>query len=60
MIRVLAIIAAVSFVLSVVCLGSALAIAGGPFYIDDHMTFHRGAWPSEVTVSLAASPAFHA
>ena len=56
MIRILAIIAAVSFVLAVVCLGSALALTGGPFYIDEHMTFHRGSWPTDITISQAPSP----
>ncbi|HZK99363.1 MAG TPA: hypothetical protein VFC47_05650 [Caulobacteraceae bacterium] len=47
MIRTLAIIALVGFVLSVTCLASAFAIAGGPFSIDDGWRFHRGAWSQD-------------
>jgi hypothetical protein len=47
MIRTLAIIAAVGFVLAVSCLAGAFAIAGGPFSIDDGWRFHRGSWSGE-------------
>lgn len=43
MIRTLAVIALVSFVLAVGCLAGALAVAGGPFTIDDDLRFHPGA-----------------
>jgi hypothetical protein len=42
MIRTLLIIAAVSFVLAVGCLAGALAVAGGPFSIDERLRFHPG------------------
>jgi hypothetical protein len=41
MIRTLAIVAAVAFAVAVVSLTSAVALAGGPFYIDHHLRFHR-------------------
>jgi hypothetical protein len=44
MIRTLAIIAVVSFVMAVACLAAAFAITGGPFSIDDNLRFHRGTW----------------
>jgi hypothetical protein len=44
MIRTLALVAAVSFVLAVGCFAGAFAIAGGPFYIDDTMSFHHTSW----------------
>jgi len=49
MIRTLALIAVVGFVLSVTCLATAFAIAGGPFSIDDGWRFHRGAWSVELS-----------
>lgn len=48
MIRTLAIIALVSFVLSVGCLAGAFAIAGGPFSIDDNFHFHQGSWVVDI------------
>ncbi len=51
MIRVLVIVAVVSFVLAVGCLGGAFALVGGPFSIDDHMRFHR----DEVSASAPGS-----
>ena len=47
MIRTLALIAAVGFVLAVACLAGAFAIAGGPFSIDDGWQFHRGTWSAD-------------
>lgn len=47
MIRTLAIIALVDFVLAVACLAGAFAIAGGPFSIDDHLRFHRETWSQD-------------
>lgn len=44
MIRTLVILAAVSFLLTVVCFAAAFAIVGGPFYIDDEGQFHRTGW----------------
>jgi len=44
MIRTLVILAAVSFVLTVICFAAAFAIVGGPFYIDDEGRFHREMW----------------
>ena len=41
MIRVLVIVAVVSFVLAAGCFGGAFALVGGPFSIDDHWRFHR-------------------
>jgi hypothetical protein len=49
MIRTLVILAAVSFVLAIVCFAAAFAIVGGPFYIDDEGQFHRTGW-AEVSV----------
>jgi len=49
MIRTLAILAAVSFVLAVVCFAAAFAIVGGPFYIDEDGQFHRAGW-TEISV----------
>ncbi len=45
MIRTLATIAALSFILAIACLASAFAIAGGPFSIDDNWRFHRDTTP---------------
>ncbi len=45
MIRTLATIAVLGFVLAVGCLAGAFAIAGGPFSIDDGWRFHRAALP---------------
>jgi hypothetical protein len=44
MIRSLALIGAVGFVLALVCLAGAFAIAGGPFYIGDGLRFHHMTW----------------
>jgi hypothetical protein len=44
MIRTLALVAAVGFVLSLTCLTAAFAIAGGPFHIDHDLRFHRSGW----------------
>ena len=41
MIRTLLLIAAVSFILTIGFFAGAVAVAGGPFYIDDRMHFHR-------------------
>jgi hypothetical protein len=48
MIRTLALVAAVSFVLAVGCFAGAFAIAGGRFYIDDGMTFHHTSWVDDI------------
>ena len=53
MIRTLALIAVVSFVLAIGCLAAAFAIAGGPFSIDDGWRFHRGHWATEVSIDPA-------
>ena len=62
MIRTLAVITVMGFVLAFGCLASAFAIAGGPFSIDDKWNFHRtsfidaapgGALPSGLDVSLS-------
>ena len=55
MIRTLLIIAAVSFVLAVGCLAGALAIAGGPFSIDENLRFHPGVFSTSYgeTVNVA-------
>jgi len=45
MIRTLATIAGLAFVLAIGCLAAAFAIAGGPFSIDDDWRFHRGVSP---------------
>jgi hypothetical protein len=45
MIRTLATVAALAFVLAIGCLAGAFAIAGGPFTIDDDWHFHRGVMP---------------
>jgi hypothetical protein len=50
MIRSLTIIGGVGFVLALVCLAGAFAIAGGPFYIGDGLRFHHTTW------SVIASP----
>lgn len=55
MIRTLAVMAAISFVLSLVCFSAAFAIAGGPFSIDDGWRFHRGEWNS-IDLSAADTP----
>lgn len=47
MIRTLAIIAVVSFVLCMGSLAAAFAIAGGPFFIDDHFRFHHTTWSDD-------------
>ncbi|QUD89467.1 GIN domain-containing protein [Phenylobacterium montanum] len=44
MIRTLALIAAVSFVLAIGCFAGVMASAGGPFWIDDSGQVHRGTW----------------
>jgi hypothetical protein len=49
MIRTLATIAALAFVLAVACLAGAFAIAGGPFTIDDEWRFHRASLPLDNT-----------
>jgi hypothetical protein len=43
-IRTLAIIAVMGFVMAFGCLASAFAIAGGPFSIDDNFNFHRASF----------------
>lgn len=55
MIRTLAIIAAVGFVLAVSCLAGAFAIAGGPFSIDDGWRFHRGSWSGDAGAAGAGA-----
>lgn len=50
MIRTLAILAVVSFLLSVGCLAAAFALAGGPFYIDDGWRFHRS-WDVDISAN---------
>ena len=47
MIRTLIIIAAVSFTLCVASLAGAFALAGGPFFIDDHWRFHHSTWSDD-------------
>jgi hypothetical protein len=62
MIRTLAIIAVVSFVLCMGSLAAAFAIAGGPFFIDDHFRFHHTTWSDEDTddtVDVQVWPADH-
>jgi|HubBroStandDraft_1064217.scaffolds.fasta_scaffold554525_2 hypothetical protein len=54
MIRTLVILAVVSFVLSIGCLAAALAIAGGPFYIDQDLRYHRDGW--DIDISAKATP----
>ena len=54
MIRTLAIIAAVSFVLCAACFAAAFAVAGGPFFIDDDLRFQPGNW--SVDISDKATP----
>jgi hypothetical protein len=49
MIRTLVILAVVSFVLSIGCLAAALAIAGGPFYIDQDLRYHRDGWDIDIS-----------
>jgi len=46
MIRTLALVAAVGFVLCVGCVAAAFAIAGGPFAIRDWAMVHAGDWSS--------------
>jgi hypothetical protein len=55
MIRTLSVIAVVSFVLCVVSLAGAVAVAGGPFYIGDGLRFHRTTLPLDDT-SLPTVP----
>lgn len=55
MIRTLVILAAVSFVLTVVCFAAAFAIVGGPFYIDGDGQFHRTGW-TDVSVVRVHTP----
>ena len=57
MIRTLVILAAVSFVLAVVCFAAAFAIVGGPFYIDDDGQFHRTGWAEVSVVRRQVLPA---
>jgi hypothetical protein len=57
MIRTLVILAAVSFVLTVVCFAAAFAIVGGPFYIDDEGRFHREMWTDVNIVRVHPAPA---
>jgi hypothetical protein len=45
MIRTLATLAGLSFILAVACFAGAVAIAGGPFNIDENLRFHRVATP---------------
>lgn len=51
MIRTLVILAVVSFVLSIGCLAAAFAIAGGPFYIDEGLRFHRDAVDIDISAN---------
>jgi hypothetical protein len=51
MIRTLVILAVVSFVLSIGCLAAALAIAGGPFYIDQDLRYHRDGWDIDISTN---------
>jgi len=51
MIRTLAVMAAISFVLSLVCLSAAFTIAGGPFTIDDGWRFRRGEWNIDLSTA---------
>jgi hypothetical protein len=62
MIRTLALITILGFIMAFGCLASAFAIAGGPFSIDDTWTFHRASFidaapdrplPSGLDVSLS-------
>ncbi len=57
MIRTLAIIAVVGFVLAVACLAGAFAIAGGPFSIDDGWRFHRETWSQDRSAPVRANEA---
>ncbi len=57
MIRTLVLIAIAGFVLSVACFAGALAIAGGPFSIDDKGHFHRAGWGDDIEIRRVA--AFH-
>ena len=41
MIRTLLLIAAVSFVLTIGFFAGAVAVSGGPFFIDDNWRFHH-------------------
>lgn len=56
MIRTLALIAAVSFVLAIGCLAAAFAITGGPFSIDDGWRFQRGHWATEISDDDSTPP----
>jgi hypothetical protein len=47
MIRTLVIIAAVSFALSIASLAGSFAVAGGPFFIDDHWRFHHSSFSDD-------------
>ena len=49
MIRTLVILAIVSFMLSIGCLAAAVAIAGGPFYIDQDLRYHRDGWDIDIS-----------
>ncbi len=57
MIRTLATVAGISFVLAVACMAGAFAIAGGPFYIDDAWRFHRDSLPIDNTALPSVSRA---
>ena len=55
MIRTLAIITAVGFVLAIICFSGAVAVAGGPFWIGEGWRFHRSTW-TETPAAAAARP----
>ena len=57
MIRTLATIAGLSFILAVACMAGAFAIAGGPFSIDDAWRFHRETVPIDNTALPSVSRA---
>jgi hypothetical protein len=62
MIRTLIILAVVSFIVSIGCLATAVAIAGGPFYIDHDLRYHRDGWDIDISAaganrSLGVQPA---
>lgn len=54
MIRTLATIAGISFILAAACIAGAFAIAGGPFSIDDAWRFHRETLPIDTTAMPSA------